>query len=215
MFGDLELDRARKWAKKRSGYLQSTPSQHIQMEREMRLLVGAICLSVGLSLTLPQPGAAQERPQVREGFFIGFGLGWGSLGCSDCGGEREGGFSGYLKLGGTVNDQLLLGFETNGWTKEENGVTLSQGNLSGTAYYYPQPEKGFFLKGGLGLSTLDLSISGFGEGSETGFGLIGGLGWDARVGSNFSLTPYANFVYGSFDGGSTNVVQAGLGLTWH
>ena len=181
----------------------------------MRFLVGMVFLSLGLSLGLPGQSSAQARPQVREGFFIGFGLGWGSLGCSDCNGEREGGLSGYLKLGGTVNDQLLLGFETNGWTKEEDGVTLSQGNLSATGYFYPQPDKGFFVKGGLGLSTLDLKLSGLGSGSETGFGLIGGLGWDARVGSNFSLTPYANFVYGSFDNGSTNVIQAGLGLTWH
>lgn len=169
----------------------------------------ALMLSAGV-----QNVAAQSRPQTREGFFIGFGLGWGSMGCKDCG-SRESGFSGYLKLGGTVNQQLLLGFESNGWVKEQSGVTLSQSNASAVAYFYPEAESGFFLKGGIGLSTLKLAVSGLGSGSQSGFGMVTGLGYDARVGANFSLTPYANFVYGSFDGGSTNVFQAGLGLTWH
>lgn len=178
--------------------------------RRFSLVVCLVALAVYAS-----PAQAQGRPQTREGFFIGFGLGWGSLGCSDCSGERESGFSGYLKLGGTVNEKLLLGFESNGWVKDQNGVTLSQGNASAVAYVYPTPDSGFFVKGGFGLSTLDLSVSGFGNASDTGFGVIAGLGYDARVGTNFSLTPYGNFVYGSFDGGSTNVFQAGLGLTWH
>jgi hypothetical protein len=181
----------------------------------MNRFVGILLVLLCASLVLPDQSAAQSRPQTREGFFIGFGLGWGSLGCSDCSGDRESGLSGYLKLGGTVNDRLLLGFESNGWTKEESGVRLSQGNASAVAYFYPEAESGLFLKGGLGLSTLDLNISELGGVSETGFGLVAGAGYDARVGDNFSLTPYANFVYGSFDGGSTNVFQAGLGLTWH
>lgn len=174
----------------------------------------AVVLTLATLAFVPSTVDAQ-RPQTRDGFFIGFGLGWGSLGCSECDGEREAGYSGYLKLGGTVSEKLLLGFESNGWYKDENGVTLSQGNLSGVAYLYPEPASGFFLKGGLGWSTLDLSISGLGSETETGFGFTAGLGYDARVGSNFSLTPYANLVVGSFDGVSTNVLQAGLGLTWH
>jgi len=181
----------------------------------MRRLLTHLFLVLVLSSIPAHALVAQSRSQTREGFFIGFGLGWGSLGCSDCSGERESGFSGYLKLGGTVNDALLLGFESNGWVKEESGVTLSQGNFSAAAYFYPSPESGLFLKGGLGLSTLRLDVSGFGGDSTTGFGVVAGLGYDARVGTNFSLTPYANFVYGSFDGGSTNVIQAGIGLTWH
>ena len=179
----------------------------------MKRFGGTVAVFLALTFSLVQPAWAQGHPQVREGFFIGAGLGWGSLGCSDC--DRLNGVSGYVNVGGTVNDQLLLGFESNGWTKEEAGVRLSHGNFSGVGYYYPQPESGFFIKGGLGVSTLKLDLGGFGSGSETGFGLIGGLGYDARIGANSSLTPYANLLYGSFDGGSTNVIQAGLGVTWH
>lgn len=181
----------------------------------MKRTLGTAILCLGLMVIGTQDAAGQDRPQVREGFFIGFGLGWGSLSCDNCGGERESGLSGFLKLGGTINEKLLLGFESNGWTKEEEGVRLSHSNGSAVAYFYPQPESGFFLKGGIGISNLDLGIDGLGSASETGLGLVAGLGYDARVGAMLSLSPYANYLYGSFDGGSTNVIQAGIGLTWH
>ena len=171
-----------------------------------------ILLFVALAHTNAQ---AQSRPQTREGFFIGFGFGWGSLGCSTCGGTRTSGLAGYLKLGGTLSDQVLLGFETNGWVKSESGVTLSQNNASVVMYFYPNAESGFFIKGGFGGAELRLELSSFGNLSTNGYGLIGGLGYDARVGDNFSLTPYANVLYGGFDHESTSVLQLGLGLTWH
>jgi hypothetical protein len=59
------------------------------------------------------------------------------------------------------------------------------------------------------------SLAGVGDAAETGVGVNMGLGTDIRLGSNFSLTPFANYLYGSFDGGATNVLQAGLGVTWH
>lgn len=173
-----------------------------------------LLLSTG-SFLLPDSGSAQARSQTREGFFMGIGLGWASLGCSDCGGEREPGASGYLKLGGTVSPRLLLGFELDAWTREENGVMLSQGNASAVAFFYPRAEGGFFLKAGFGLSTLDLGVSEFGRDSPAGLGLTAGAGVDLRVGTNVSLTPFANVLYGQYDEGSTNLLQAGLGLSWH
>ncbi len=169
------------------------------------------------ALLLGSAGAAQAQDaQVRQGFWIGGGMGYGSMGLS-CDGclefEREGGFSGYLKLGGTLRPNVLLGVETNGWTKSEGGATVSMGNLSGAAYWYPAPASGFFVKGGLGYSVLD--ADGIVESRESGFGLLAGLGYDVRVGRNLSLTPVANWFRGGFDGGSTNVLQFGLGLTAH
>lgn len=160
-------------------------------------------------------GGGYGRPHTREGFWIGFGLGAGSLGCETCEGEREMGLSGNLKLGGTVSPRFLLGAETNGWYKSEEGVTLTHGNLSAVAYLYPSVTSGFYFKVGLGLATLSAEVDGFGSETETGGGAVLGIGYDARVGANFSLTPYVNAMGGSFDGGTTNVVQFGLGLTWH
>jgi len=47
------------------------------------------------------------------------------------------------------------------------------------------------------------------------FGLLGGLGYDVRVGKNLSITPVANYFRGAFDGGSANVLQLGVGVTSH
>jgi hypothetical protein len=152
--------------------------------------------------------ASAQQAQTRQGFWIGGGLGYGSLGCEGC--DRTGGMSGYFKLGGTLRQNILLGVETNGWTKSEFGQTLTMGNMSGAAYWYPMPASGLFVKGGVGYSLIDSGFS-----SESGFGLLAGVGYDVRVARNLSVTPVANWFRGSFSGASANVLQIGLGVTSH
>lgn len=159
---------------------------------------------------------AQLAAQVpeRSGFFIGFGLGYGSLGVEDLS-DRETGLSGYLKLGGTLNSKVLLGVETGGWTKEENGATLTYGSLNGVAYIYPSETSGFYLKGGAGLATVELDLGIAGSADSSGLGVTLGAGYDIGFGGRFGLTPYLNYLWGSFDGGNANVVQLGLGVNWY
>ena len=163
---------------------------------------------------MPSVSSAQGHPQTREGFFISFGFGPGSIGCDACGGDRESGLSGYLKLGGTLNEQLLLGFESNAWVKEESGVTLTSAIAAAVVQYYPNVETGLFIKGGPGLARLELETS-FGSASESGFGLIVGGGYDIRLGVNFSLSPYANFIYANIDNEGLDLWEIGLGFMWH
>jgi hypothetical protein len=177
--------------------------------RSCSWLVGLVLfLSIGAA-----PLSAQHA-QTRDGFWFGAGLGYGSIGCDGCGGDRTGGSSGYLKLGGTVSPHLLLGVETNGWYKSEGGETLTQGNLSAAAYWYPSLNTGLFLKGGLGYARLSADTF-IGSGSTNGWGAILGAGYDIRVGANTSITPTANWFSGNYDGGSTDVFQLGLGITLH
>ena len=164
-------------------------------------------LSALLTVLLASTAFAQQA-QTRQGFWIGGGLGYGSLGCEGC--DRMGAPSGYLKLGGTLRQNILLGVETNGWTKSELGARLTMGNVSGAVYWYPMVTNGLFVKAGAGYSVLDDSFA-----STSGFGLLGGVGYDVRVGRNLSVTPVANWFRGSFDGGSANVLQIGLGVTSH
>ena len=182
--------------------------------RLIPLVVTAVALNAAVARAQGVADSGSGRPHTREGFWIGFGLGAGSLGCDDCD-DRETAFSGNLKLGGTINPHFLLGAETNGWTKSEDGFTLTYGNLSAVAYYYPSITSGFHLKGGLGIANLRADANEFGNDSETGTGAVIGLGYDARMRPNFSLTPYVNFMGGKFDGGSMNLFQFGLGFTWH
>lgn len=188
------------------------------------------CLVGGIVL-FASPSAWAGHPQERQGFWIGFGGGYGSAdaSCDGCeGGDREGSYTGFVKLGGTLNERVLLGFETNGWIKEQEGITLTLGSMTGTVTFYPQASSGFFLKGGVGLSYVDtdfyvgsLSVNV----SKTGWGVLAGLGYDVRVGANVSLTPSVNFYYGqpgdlAFDGEELlgwkqNVVTFELGITFH
>lgn len=157
-------------------------------------------------------GVAQGHPQTREGFWISFGFGYSSLGCENCD-DRVSGTGGYLRMGGTLSQKLLIGGEANGWSKSQGNATLTVGNVGPVLYFYPSATGGFFLKGGLGLSTAELDFGGF-SGEETGAGITIGMGYDARVGRGFALTPYFDILSSSFDGGSVNMFAFGLGFTW-
>src|SRR5215510_8040995 len=115
-------------------------------------------LAVSIAL-LASSSAWAGHPQERKGFWIGFGAGWGSAGidCDDSGTEdREGSFTGNFKLGGTLNDRVLLGVETNGWVKDEGSATLTLGSMTGTVTFYPKASSGFFLEAGGGASFVSM-----------------------------------------------------------
>ncbi len=182
----------------------------------MRSLVLALAL---MTFTSP-PAMAQGNPQTRQGFFINFGFGAGSLGCDDCddgeddSDDRLNGINFQLRAGGTLSQRLLIGGEINGFTKSENDVTLTVTQIGPIVQFYPSAQGGFFLKGGLGLSTIEVDVGSFNF-EEEGFGLTLGLGFDARVGRNFALTPYFDIQSSSYSGNvSLNHVAIGLGFTW-
>jgi len=173
-----------------------------------------VALLLGLVAGVCQSDPLSAQAPARSGFFIGFGLGAGSLGVEDAS-EREASASGYFTIGGALNDKVLLGAESSAWVKEEDGVTVTSAALNAVAYVYPNPTGGFFLKGGLGVATLEVDGGAFGSASETGTALTLGAGYDIGFGGRFGLTPYGAFVYSKFDGGSTNLIHFGLGVNWY
>lgn len=188
-----------------------------------------ILLATVLTLSFSTAAFAQAapRPQTREGFGISFGLGSGSAGseCDFCTSDRTTALSGYLRLGGHVSPSVLVAFESNGWSNSESGYDQSLGFYSAVVQWYPNVEQGFYLKGGLGLA-LYTETDGVDEVSASALGLSLGTGYDIRVGKNFSLTPFANFLVSSkgeldFNDEATglkvsaNLIQFGLGFTWH
>lgn len=176
-----------------------------------------------------------QHPQVRNGFWVGFGLGYGDawVSCDGCVSSDNGnGVSIYFKIGGTLSRKVLLGGEINALATDNSlgipgsGTTSTAlGNLSAAVYYYPAVNAGFFVKGGAGFSSITqtndlLTLDG------SGWGLLAGLGYDLRVGRNVSLTPFANFYFGqpgNLTSGNTTVVTGfsqrvfdlGLGITFH
>lgn len=198
-------------------------------------LVGRLGYSLAFVLVLALGAAGRvqaQGAQAHQGFWIGFGLGYGSadISCDGCGsGDRQGGTVMSLAMGGTLNQQLLLGGELNGWGKwgsavDDGGLIL--GNTSFVAYYYPGATSGFFIKGGVGLASY-VSIDSSGTTtSGNGFGGLVGVGYDIPLGAKTSLTPMADFRFGSIGtikndaasfpvGLDQNLIEVGLGLTWH
>ena len=191
----------------------------------------AVCSLSAIACLVSPSVALAGHPQERQGFWIGFGAGYGSAfaTCDDCGAsKRENGGVGYLNLGGTLDDHLLLGVEVSGWSKQQEGVTLNLYNILGTLTIHPRPSSGFFLKVGAGGAFMDTDIH---EGSKTitvdlgnGVGLLAGAGYDLRVRRNVSITPTVSFWYGRRGGGrlgelvgnwSHNVVDFTIGVTFH
>jgi hypothetical protein len=109
---------------------------------------------------------------------------------------------------------VLLGVGTTGWYKSVDGVTLTGGTFDARLRFYPAVRSGFFLTAGGGLGSIAVS-DGFLSDSETGVGVLFGLGWDLRVGRNVSLTPYYNGFAVGVDSGTFFVDQFGLGVTIH
>lgn len=182
---------------------------------------------VSLLLLVPSIMAAQGKTQARQGFGISFGLGSGSAGlsCDLCGDDRENGTSGYLRIGGLVRPNLFVAGESNGWLKSEGGIDTMISFVSAVAQWYPSVAKGWYAKGGLGFSMYS-ATDGTDDQSATAPAITLGGGYDWRLGTNFSLTPFVNYLYGmegdvKVNGTSSgvkvgsNVFQLGLGFTWH
>jgi hypothetical protein len=161
---------------------------------------------------IPQPLA--QHPQAREGLWFNAGLGLGSLSCNGCDATLSG-LSGGLSLGGRINDRLLVGVGTTGYYKSENGSALSVGTLDARLRFYPVLTSGFFLTGGVGLGTITAGVVGFGTQTESGVGVVLGLGWDIPIRSNLSLTPFWNGVGVRTSDANASIGQLGLGITLH
>jgi hypothetical protein len=166
-----------------------------------------------LALSQAAVGAAQH-PQIRSGFWFNGGVGFGSAGCGDCDG-RESSATVALAAGGTLSRKVLLGASVDGWTKSEGGATITIATVLARLRWYPSAPGGFFLTAGVGLGMVEAELSGFGSDSETGSGVLLGLGYDIRVGSTVSLTPFWNGFATKTDNTDFNVGQLGLSVTVH
>jgi hypothetical protein len=166
--------------------------------------------------------AAQDESPRRSGFWLNAGFGWGSAdwNCDGCDTDRESGVTGQIALGGTLSSQLLLGVESNGWYKDENGIKQLLGtSFAAVAYYYPGAGGNLFFKGGIGLASYLFDDGSLND--DQGIGLLGGVGYDLPIGTKVSITPVATFQYGimgdanGLEGASQNIISLGATFTLH
>src|SRR5467141_3711851 len=98
---------------------------------------------IGLLAALSCAAAAAQAqyPQRRDGFWIGFGLGYGSsnVTCDNCGsGPRKDGITGFVKLGGTPSRNVRLAGTFNSFFFYDTATTETMTNLTASVYLYPQ-----------------------------------------------------------------------------
>lgn len=178
-----------------------------------------------------------RRPNTRQGFWIGFGVGDGSarIDCTYfCGPDRSNGVSGYIRLGGTLSPHFLLGGETGGWVNSAGFGTDAIWVASVVVLWYPSRTGASYLKVGLGGMRYGTSNGGVADittlSADAPCATLG-AGYEVRVRSRVSLVPWINVLASSRVGLDYrlgfvqpptsppdvrfNVVQAGLGITWH
>src|SRR5947199_7974678 len=132
-------------------------------------------------LSCAATAARAQYPQRRDGFWIGFGLGYGSanITCDNCvDSSSVGSITGFVKLGGAPSRNLLIGGAINGWWRTNEGITETIANVTASVYLYPATRSGFFVTGGLGVSTYHANT--FPASAGTGVGLPAGAGCDIR-----------------------------------
>jgi hypothetical protein len=177
-----------------------------------------------------QQGSNKNR---RDGFWFQAGLGGGSLkvscdiqGVLQCSEETEMSGIARIALGGRISPFVHFGGSVDVWVKSADDVTVSYGATSLLVMIYPSPRQGFWFNLGPGYSMYQEEEPGAVLEVES-FSVMGGLGYDFRVGSMLSLTPFIDGLY-SFPGqiklnGSTvpdsdasvRMLGVGLAVTLH
>lgn len=176
------------------------------------ILSGALLLAAA-----PLEQIEAQRPGIRErerhrGFWLGFGAGGGWDDFQWDFGNRGRSAALYLRMGGTVNQHVLVGAELIGLNRDELAGEFTRGNVMASALLYPARQGGWFLKTGFGFAGQD--FAGF---EQEGVGASIGTGFDFRMGrnSNFYITPNVDVLVQFFDNNTNAALLFTLGATWH
>jgi len=185
------------------------------------LVLGVICLAAPST-------ASAGHPHARDGWVAGFSLGGGpgKFSLKDGGSsstEPGGKFAG--RLGKALHPQITLGLEMDGWARTEStdvgDLNFYFVNFLLTGTFFPSTTGGFYLRGGLGGSTITVdqvqgnTTVGFDEG---GFGLLAGAGYEWRLGAKTALGIGAGYNHLFISGDVFDSSQFGfiaLDLNWY
>jgi hypothetical protein len=186
------------------------------------------CAALVASLVLlATPALSAQGVAARRGFWLGGGAGIGSarLSCTVCRAGRDGGGSGYLRLGATITPQILIGGEAIAWYHSESDVSFFLGSVQAVVMLYPMVRSGFFVKSGFGLAQYSAKDP-TNKISSQALAMQVGVGYEMAVGRSMSIVPFANFLGTTgadvrFNdtvsglGAKTSLMQVGVGLTLH
>ena len=151
-----------------------------------------------LSATAASSAGAQQGDD-RHGLWLSVGAGgvWVQSACSICAGDQATGLGGQLRVGGTLSPRFLAGLEGTGWVKRGGQVERSMLMVAALGTYYPLPQYGLHLKGGIGQYWYveeDVAT----ELTTQGLAVELGAGYDLRITRGVSLSPFLAWVRSGF-----------------
>jgi hypothetical protein len=166
-----------------------------------------------LSFLLITPANAQQKDNSRH-FLLGLGLGGGGISfMSSTDSMSKGAGIGSLRIGGGINDKLLLMGESFAAVTSWGGTDyLSVSSLCLSAQYFFMDN--FYVRPGLGIAVarLDTSLGGIGVSMESkvGFSMLAATGYEFRLVKFFALAPEIEANYARVNG--ENVLSYGIQL---
>jgi len=152
------------------------------------LWIGFVALVVAFSLALslvptgvgaqvPEQTLGGAAPAAEEGsrlwYSVGLGAGSVRFTCDICASDRDPGATVQLGFGARATDQLDVGIEVGGWTREDDGVRETVKRAGLRAILRPNPASGFHLLGGAGWVGYTADELGY-----DAVALSVGAGWD-------------------------------------
>ena len=154
--------------------------------------------------------AAAQRGPAGGGFWFGADGGYGRLALTNCTVCEPAGVGfGSIRLGGRIGTRTLIGGEV-GIGGASSGLPQTA-VLLGTVSHYPLAASGAHVR--LGLGFLGRDANGNVDGMVM-IALMAGAGYDVRVSPGMSVVPSISWVVGP-GAYATNVLRAGVGITFH
>ncbi len=154
-----------------------------------------------------------QSPARRSALWISGGadLGYATTECRLCNDEAAAGPAGWVQLGGSPSQKVLIAVEFSYWRAD--GATTAQEYVLGMAVvrFYPFQNMPLFLTGGMGVGRYaEEGVSSTGNAwalSAHGFAYQAGAGYEFQLSDRFHLGPMVRFV--SAQGHKATVNQLG------
>jgi hypothetical protein len=154
-----------------------------------------VLMRIRLALILALAAIAPGSAAAQSGVWVsaGGGAARNRVSCESCEDiTHHWGASGFVRVGGVVSENVLVGGELHFWqaTIEDQDVYVR--GVQAVVLWYPSPPRGFFGQAGLGLSRIRNSFDVGSEvvrGGETGLSVTAGVGWDFPLRKGLYLTP--------------------------
>jgi hypothetical protein len=152
--------------------------------------------------------------QGRQGLMVGFGIGAGEIVASDCEScDSLAGVAFDFSIGGMLNPNLAIMYDAFVVIRPEDGDALANGTNTVAAQFWLTPQ--LWIKGGVGLSLIQLHFEGGGTLEEYGLGITGGIGFEVMRSDKFAIDLSARLSHGQFDGGGLSNGAVLVGFRWY